>query len=155
MLLLVLVVLFVVLPIAELAVIIQVAHGIGVFDTILVLVAVSVVGGWLCKREGLGVLRRIQAGLERQELPTRELADGGMVLLAGALLIAPGFVSDVLGILLLLPPTRAVFRTMLLRGLARRARITVVGHGGGGPSGPRPPGFRPTGIIDTTGSADP
>ena len=151
MLVVVLVVLFLVLPFAELAVILQVAHGIGVPETIVVLLAVSAVGGWLCKREGLGVLRRIQRGLEAHQLPTRELADGGLILLAGALLVTPGFLSDLLGILLLLPPTRAVFRTVLLATLARRARISVSGFGGGFPGGGRGSG-RGQGAIDTTGS---
>ena len=153
MLLVVLAVLFLVLPVAELAVILQVADGIGVPETILVLLVVSAVGGWLCKREGLGVLRRIQRALEAHQLPTRELADGGFILLAGALLVTPGFISDLLGILLLLPPTRAVFRAVLLTTLARRARISVVGgftrsgapRGGGPSSGGQ-------GAIDTTGS---
>lgn len=151
MLLLVLVVLFVVLPVAELAVILQVAGGIGVPETIVLLLAVSVVGGWLCKREGIGVLRRIQRGLERHELPTRELADGGLILLAGALLVTPGFLTDLLGILLLLPPTRAVFRGVLLAALARRSRVTVLGGFPGGGRGPRHPGAT-GGAIDTSGS---
>ena len=151
MLLLVLVVLFVVLPIAELAVILQVAHGIGIGETILLLVAVSAVGGWLCKREGLGVLRRIQASLDRHELPARDLADGGLILLAGALLVTPGFITDVLGVLLLLPPTRAVFRALLLAGLGRRARlVTVVTDRVRGPR--RPSSASGRGVIDITGS---
>ena len=149
----VLVVLFLVLPVAELAVILQVAGGIGVPETIVVLLLVSAVGGWLCKREGLGVLRRIQRAHEAHQLPTRELADGGLILLAGALLVTPGFISDGLGILLLLPPSRAVLRGVLLATLARRARIGVVSgftstgspRGGGPSSGAH-------GAIDTTGS---
>ena len=141
MLLLALVVLFVVLPVAELAVILQVADGIGVPQTIVLLLAVSVVGGWLCKREGLGVLRRIRGSLDRHQLPTRDLADGGLILLAGALLVTPGFLTDLLGILLLLPPTRAGFRTVLLAALARRTKVAVVSAwgprgGAGRPGGP-------------------
>lgn len=119
MLLLALVALFVVLPFAELAVIITVASNIGVPETIGLLILVSVVGAWLCKREGLGVLRRIRDSLDRGELPHRELVDGGLILFAGALLITPGFLSDGLGVLLLLPPTRAIFRGTLLSVLGR------------------------------------
>jgi UPF0716 protein FxsA len=148
----VLVVLFLVLPVLELAVILQVADGIGVPETIALLLVVSAVGGWLCKREGLGVLRRIRRSLEAHQLPTKELADGGLILLAGALLVTPGFISDVLGIVLLLPPTRAVVRAVLLASLARRARLGVVGGfaGGGAPGG----GGAAAGgrAIDTTGS---
>jgi UPF0716 protein FxsA len=155
----VLAVLFLVLPVAELYVILQVADGIGIPETIVVLLLVSAVGGWLCKREGLGVLRRIQRGLESHQLPTRELADGGMILFAGALLVTPGFISDVLGILLLLPPSRAVLRGVLLATLARRARISVVGGFpggfGAGAGGGAGAARRAPGAIDTTGTDRP
>jgi len=149
--LLALVVLFVLLPVAELAVILQVADGLGVLETILLLLAVSVVGGWLCKREGLGVLRRIRASLDRHELPTRDLADGGLILLAGALLVTPGFLTDLLGILLLLPPTRAGVRSLLLAALARRTKVAVI-TGRGGPGGRGAVTGRP---IETRGTEHP
>ncbi len=129
---LLLVIVFVVAPLVELAVIVQVAGTIGTFDTIVLLVVVSLVGAWLAKREGGGVLRRIQAALDRGELPSREVVDGGLILLAGALMIAPGFLSDALAILLLLPPTRAAVRFPLLRYLARKGQIAFVGAGVGG-----------------------
>jgi UPF0716 protein FxsA len=132
---LLLVLVFLVAPLVELAVIIQVASAIGAFNTIGLLIAVSLVGGWLAKREGLGVLRRIQAALDRGRTPSTEVADGGLILLAGALMIAPGFVSDVLAILLLLPPTRALVRGPVLRYAARKGRMAAVsglgGYGGG------------------------
>jgi len=135
----VLVVLFLVLPIAELFVIVQVASGVGVLNTIGLLVLVSVVGAWLCRREGIGVLRRIRTALDRYELPHRELVDGGLVLFAGALLLTPGFITDVLGVLLLLPPTRMIVRQAVLRVLARRtAGATVVRR-----------------VVDTTGAERP
>ena len=121
-----LLVLFLVAPLVELAVILQVSGSIGVLDTIGLLVLVSVVGAWLAKREGIGVVRRIQAALDRGEMPSREVADGGLILLAGALMIAPGFVSDLLAILLLLPPIRALVRGPLLRYVARQGRFAVV-----------------------------
>jgi UPF0716 protein FxsA len=125
-----LLVLFLVAPLVELAVILQVSGSIGVLDTIGLLVLVSVVGAWLAKREGIGVVRRIQAALDRGEMPSKEVADGGLILLAGALMIAPGFVSDLLAILLLLPPTRALARGPLLRYAARQGRFAVVSHMG-------------------------
>jgi UPF0716 protein FxsA len=123
---LLLVLVFLVAPLVELAVIIQVAGAIGAANTIGLLIAVSLVGAWLAKREGTGVLRRIQASLDRGELPSAHVADGGLILLAGALMIAPGFVSDALAILLLLPPTRAIVRGPLMRYAARRGRVAVV-----------------------------
>jgi UPF0716 protein FxsA len=117
---------FLVLPIAELYVIVQVAQGVGILNTIGLLVLVSVVGAWLVKREGIGVLRRIRASLDRYQLPHRELVDGGLVLLAGALLLTPGFLTDCLAVALLLPPSRAAVRTVVLRALARRSAAGMV-----------------------------
>ena len=119
-------VLFLVLPIAELYVLLQVGSAIGVLNTIGLLIAVSVVGAWLCKREGLGLLRRVRHQLDRYELPTRELVDGALILFAGALLLTPGFVTDCLAIVLLIPPTRATVRGVVLRALNRRAQLAVV-----------------------------
>lgn len=126
--LVVLAVLFLVLPIAELYVIVQVASGVGILNTIGLLVVVSVVGAWLCKHEGIGVLRRIRSALDRYEVPHRELVDGGLILFAGALLLTPGFLTDVLAVLLLLPPTRAIARGVVLRALARRTSVGMVIH---------------------------
>lgn len=107
--------LFLVVPIAELYVIVQVAHGIGVPETILLLIGISFVGAWLTRVAGVGVLRRLQRTVRDGRVPSAELVDGGLVLFAGALMITPGFLSDCLAILLLLPPTRAVVRRALLR----------------------------------------
>jgi UPF0716 protein FxsA len=125
-----LVLVFVVAPLVELAVIVQVAGTIGAFNTIGLLVVVSLVGAWLARREGIGVVRRIQAALDRGQMPSAEVADGGLILFAGALMIAPGFVSDALAILLLLPPTRALVRGPLMRYVGRRSRVTVMSGNG-------------------------
>lgn len=117
---------FLVLPIVELYVIVQVAGGIGILNTIGLLVVISVAGAWLCRREGVGVLRRIRSSLDRYELPTRELVDGGLILFAGALMLTPGFLTDCFAVLLLLPPTRAPIRGVVLRTLRRRAELVVV-----------------------------
>lgn len=109
-----LVLLFVVVPIAELYVIVQVAGGIGAANTILLLIGISVVGAWLAKRAGIGVLNRLQQTIRQGRVPSGELVDGGLVLFAGALMITPGFLSDLLAILLLLAPTRAVVRHAIL-----------------------------------------
>jgi UPF0716 protein FxsA len=132
-----LVLLFLVAPLVELAVIVQVANAVGVLNAIGLLIAVSLVGAWLAKREGLITLRRIQLALERGDIPSREVADGALILMAGALMIAPGFISDVVALLLLFPPTRAVFRPVLVRTLAKRGRtrVTVMGAQGPGRQG--------------------
>jgi UPF0716 protein FxsA len=120
--------LFLVVPIAELYVIVQVTHGIGVPETILLLIGISVVGAWLAKLAGIGVLNRLQQTVRQGRVPSAELVDGALVLFAGALMITPGFLSDCLAILLLLPPSRAVVRHAVLRRIRAGGLITVVGH---------------------------
>lgn len=115
--------LFLVVPFLELFVLLQVGEAIGVLDTIALLVLVSLVGAWLVKREGLGVLRRAQQRAAAGAVPGRELVDGVLILFAGALLLTPGFVTDVVGILLLLPPVRAALRGATVKWLRRRATV--------------------------------
>ena len=119
----ILLLLFVVVPIAELYVIIKVGGAIGVLNTFGLIVAVAVVGGWLMRREGLRVWRRFNETLAAGRPPTREIVDGVLVLAAGALMLTPGFITDVFGILLIFPPTRAVFRAYILR----RAKVGSFG----------------------------
>ena len=121
----VLTLLFLIVPFAELFVLLKVGGAIGVLNTIVVLLAVSALGAWLVKREGLTVLRRAQQRVEAGEMPGRELIDGVLILFAGALLLTPGFLTDVLGVVLLFPPTRAAFRAYAVSMLARRAHTTV------------------------------
>jgi len=116
----VLAVLFLVLPFAELYVIVQVSHVMGVLSTLALLFAVSIVGAWLVKQQGVDVWRRARARLDEGRMPGRELVDGVLILFAGALLLTPGFITDTVGLLLLLPPVRAAIRVLALRFLARR-----------------------------------
>lgn len=142
--------LFLVVPIAELYVIVQVTHGIGVGDTILLLIGISVVGAWLAKVAGIGVLNRLQRTLRQGKVPSGELIDGALVLFAGALMITPGFLSDALAILLLLPPTRAVARHAVLHRIRAGGMFTVVTGRG------TPPGSGATADIwDVEGWEDP
>ena len=124
--------LIVVVAIVEITVIIQVAHAIGALDTIALLILVSVVGAWLTKHEGFVVLSRLRAQLAAGRVPAAELVDGVLVLAAGVLMLVPGFVTAGVGLLLLFPPTRIVFR----RYLRRRFDVRVSGGGPGrGPDG--------------------
>ena len=111
----VLALLFLVVPVAELYVIVQVSHGIGIGETIVLLIAVSIVGAWLAKWQGLAVLRRMQRTVAQGKVPSGDIVDGALVLFAAALMITPGFLSDCLAILLLVPPTRAIARGAILR----------------------------------------
>jgi UPF0716 protein FxsA len=118
---------FLVVPLLELAVLLQVGSSIGVLNTLGLLVLSSVVGGWLMKREGLGVLRRVQVAVAQGRVPGAELVDAFLILLGGALMLTPGFLTDLVGILLLLPPVRVVVRAVLRRRFAVRvARHTGV-----------------------------
>ena len=119
--------LFIVVPIVELYVIVQVADGLGVLETIALLIVVSLVGAWLVRREGMGVLAKVQAQLSQGKLPTKALVDGALILFAGALMLTPGFVTDSLGVFLLVPPTRALVRSVLMR--RYRGRVQVAGAG--------------------------
>jgi UPF0716 protein FxsA len=115
-----LLVLFLAVPFVELFVILQASHLIGLVPTLAVLLVISVAGAALVKREGLGLLRQARRRMDAGQVPGRELVDGLLVLLAGALLLTPGFVTDALGLLLLLPPVRAGVRVVATRALAHR-----------------------------------
>src|SRR5918999_3708826 len=115
MLRLLLVLLFIAVPIAELAILIQVGQAIGVWWTILLLVADAVLGSMLARSQGRATWRRFNAALQAGRPPAREVLDGVLVILGGALLVTPGFLTDILGLLLLLPPTRALVRAILVR----------------------------------------
>jgi UPF0716 protein FxsA len=126
--------LLVVAPIVELYVIIKVGGAIGVLNTIGLLILVAVIGSWLVKREGRKVWTRFNEQIAAGRVPSKEIADGICLLIAGALMIAPGFVSDVIALLLIFPPTRALFRRRFVRhgvpGRARVIRATYDSHGG-------------------------
>jgi UPF0716 protein FxsA len=130
---------FLVLPFVELFVLIQVGQVVGVWWTLLLVLAVSVLGSWLVKREGWAAWRRIMARVEAGEVPGREMVDGGLILFAGALLLTPGFVSDLAALVLLFPPSRAATRQVVLARLAVRA-TKAAPHGPAGRGGP--------GVID-------
>ena len=112
----VLALLFLVVPLVELYVIIQVGQAIGALNTVGILLLDSLIGGWLMKREGLAVFRRLQAKLEQGEVPGSELVDAFLILFGGALMLTPGFISDIVGMALLLPPVRPLRARPVLRG---------------------------------------
>jgi UPF0716 protein FxsA len=122
-----LVVLFIVVPIIELYVIIQIGGLIGVWPTLALLLADALLGSLLLRHQGRGAWRRFNQAINERRFPGREAADGLMIAVGGTLLLTPGFVTDIFGFLLLLPPTRAIARR-LLRGYAAH-RFVVVGVG--------------------------
>src|SRR5262245_51296529 len=115
-----LVLLFIVVPIAELAVIIQVGGLIGVWWTIALLIADSILGSVLLRTQGRSAWMRFNAAVQSARIPAREVLDGALVITGGVLLLTPGFITDIFGIVLLIPPTRALVRRIVARRLERR-----------------------------------
>jgi UPF0716 protein FxsA len=129
--LLLLIAVFILVPLAELYVILKVGDAIGVGWTILLLVADSVLGSLLLRSQGRSVWRRFNTALSDGRMPHREVVDGVLVVFGGAFLLTPGFLTDVVGLLLLIPPTRALIRALVVRRLGRRVAVGVVGEPGG------------------------
>ena len=115
--------LFIIIPIAELYVIIKVAQNTGVFNSIVLLILVSFIGAWLVRAQGIGIIRKIKNQLTMGQIPNKELVDGGLVLFAGALMLTPGFLTDALGLLLLFPLTRPIFRGLIIVRFKQRTSI--------------------------------
>jgi len=113
----------IVVGVVEITVIIQVGQLIGFLNTVGLLLLVSLVGAWLVKRQGLGVVARIREQRSAARLPATEVFDGALILVAGVLLVIPGFVTDAFGLLLLLPPIRAVVRRFVSRRVLREVEM--------------------------------
>ena len=141
-----LILIFIVLPVAELYVIIQVGGAIGVLPMLALLIVDGFVGAAVARSQGRVAWARFNQALAEGRVPARETFDGAMIILGGAFLLTPGFITDFIGLLLLLPPTRALFRATVGR-LARRrfafsVRTTGFGHRPGGTA--YQPGTAPT-----------
>jgi UPF0716 protein FxsA len=151
-----LVLLFIVVPIVELYVIIQVGEAIGVLPTIALLIVDSVLGSMLMRHQGRAAWRRFNATLTEGRIPHREVLDGALVIFGGALLLTPGFVTDILGIILLIPPTRVLVRQIVARRVLPRLVVSRFGGGFGPPPGGNGrggPSRRPGGGSDVEGTA--
>src|SRR5918992_5064408 len=125
--LLALIAIFIVVPLAELYVILKVGDAIGAVWTVLILAADSVLGAVLLRSQGRAVWRRFNEALSVGRMPHREVIDGVLVIFGGALLITPGFLTDVVGLMLLVPPTRAIVRRLAMRRLGRRVAAEMAG----------------------------
>jgi UPF0716 protein FxsA len=128
---------FVVVPLAEIWAILQVGRLVGPWWTIALLVLDSLVGAWLIRREGGRAWRALREALQGGRMPARELADGALVLIGGTLMLSPGFLLDVVGILLVLPFTRPVARRLLTSVVERRL-VAATPFGTSFGAGPRP-----------------
>jgi UPF0716 protein FxsA len=134
--------LFIVVPIAEIYVIIQVGQAIGALWTVALLILDSFIGARLLRWQGRTAWRNFQAAVATGKVPHREVLDGAMIILGGAFLLTPGFITDVFGLLLLLPPTRRVLAGIVVRSVLRRGvvtRVVVRPPHRPGPQAPQPP----------------
>jgi UPF0716 protein FxsA len=155
-----LVIVFIVVPLIELYVIIQVGQWIGVWATIALLLIDSILGAALLRSEGRNVWRRFRTALDEGRVPHREVFDGALIIVGGTLLLTPGFVTDIFGLALLIPPSRALIRRFVTwAGLSRfgwgtRAVIWTAGRAADakGPRGPRPT-QQPRRSYDVDGTA--
>jgi UPF0716 protein FxsA len=131
---------FVVVPLVEIYVLIQVGQVIGAWWTIALLIADSLIGSWLIRREGRRAWQALTTSLQSGGMPARELADGALILIGGTLMLTPGFVSDAVGLFVILPVTRPLARRLLTRVVTRNVTVGFVGrpdaqHPGPGPGG--------------------
>jgi UPF0716 protein FxsA len=133
--------LFIALPFFELVVLIKIGAAIGALNTIGLMILSAIVGTALVRAQGLAVLGRVRDSLARDIFPAKAMFDGMCLLAAGVLFIIPGFVTDAIGLLLVLPPVRALLRTLIWRYLAARGETHVWVNGEEvTPGPPRDPG---------------
>ncbi len=111
---------FIILPIIELALLIKIGTVIGVFNTISIIIITALAGSYMVKMEGLGVIRRFQENLSRGIFPSEELIDGAFVIIAGAFLITPGILTDITGFLFVFPPSRNLIKERIKIYLKRK-----------------------------------
>ena len=156
---------FLLIPIIEIYLITQVASQISWLPTIVLVITISLIGAYLVKREGLGVIQRIRTGFSELRMPTNELADGAMIFFASALMLTPGFLTDFFGLALLIPPIRALMRPPVINFFSKRVDVkaqsfgmppgATAGFGAGSPFGSGPFGSRPGAggrVYDVDGS---
>lgn len=133
---------FIAVPIIEIALFIEIGGWIGLWPTIGIVIATAFAGTTLLRLQGLAVLRRVQESANRNELPVQEVFDGLCLLVAGVMLLTPGFFTDAVGFLLFVPIFRRFAGAAIWRWMVRNGNISVSagGFGGSGPSSGNPPG---------------
>jgi UPF0716 protein FxsA len=134
----VLALLFIVVPVVEIYLLIQVGQAIGAWWTVLLLIADGFLGSFLVKREGGRAWDALQDALRERRMPARELADGALILIGGTLLLTPGFLSDIVGLFCILPLTRPLARRALTRVITRRLGVATSGPAQGPRTRQRP-----------------
>lgn len=114
---------FIVVPIVEIALFVAIGDRLGLLTTLTIVVATAIVGSALVSRQGSGAISQIQLAMSQGQIPGRELAHGAMILVAAVLLITPGFLTDIVGFLLLVPGIRELIRQFGVRRLRNRVEI--------------------------------
>ena len=120
----------VVAPLVELYVIVQVGQSFGLLPTIALLIAVSAIGTSLIKSEGVKVYRDFVSAIRRGEEPTEQIVHGMCLLVAGVLMLAPGFISDVVSLTLLVPPIRRLIAGLVVRRATQKVTVIRATHSG-------------------------
>ncbi len=122
--------LFFLIPLGELMLLIEVGSVIGGWETIAICLLTAMVGGALARKQGIDVLMRMRASMHRGQLPAGELIDSVFIVVAGLMLMTPGFLTDSVGLLLLTPPVRAIIRPTILRRMVHaQSRPFSAGYG--------------------------
>ncbi|MDP8248471.1 MAG: FxsA family protein [Candidatus Tritonobacter lacicola] len=114
-----LILLFTVVPLVELALLITVGREIGVFNTISIVVITGVIGAYLARSQGISTLGKIQSSMQRGVMPANEILDGFMILAGGLMLITPGLITDAAGFLTLIPRTRNMLKSLIVKKLKK------------------------------------
>lgn len=111
---------FAVIPVIELALLIKIGSVIGTLNTITIVILTALIGAYMVKLEGLGVMSRIQKNMQEGIFPGEELINGMMILIAGALLLTPGFFTDIIGFLMVFPFSRNHIKKIVRRYIEKK-----------------------------------
>jgi len=120
--------LFLIIPVVELALLIKIGTVIGTLNTILLVIFTAFIGAYLVKTEGLNVMERFQSNLGQGIFPAEEIFDGAIILVAGALLVTPGVITDFVGFVLVIPPSRAVIKKFIRKFVEKRFVTTHINY---------------------------
>ena len=137
--------LFIAVPIAEIAIFIEAGYLIGLWATLTMVVLTAILGTAMLRQQGMSTLRRAEAALQRNELPIEEVVTGICLLVSGALLLTPGFLTDSIGFALLIPPFRRFLGALVFRHFVNSGRTSV--WMSGAESGAHGPSNNPSGAA--------
>lgn len=116
---------FTIIPLIELAIIIELGRAVGTLNTVLIVVGTAILGAYLVRLEGINVIYRFRSNIRDGVFPAGEIFDGAILLVAGAVLITPGLVTDILGLLLVLPPSREIIKRLVKRYIERKFLVVI------------------------------